>query len=74
MAVIVSDFRDKAIFYLYHCDIANLLRKIGFKLSGLSILHQDNKNLYPYGYPYVFVSNIHHQNIILVKKEIESVR
>jgi DNA modification methylase len=70
MVVIVSDFRHKSEFFLYHCDIALVLKEIGFKLVGLSILHQDNKNLYPYGYPYVFVSNIHHQFIIIVKKEV----
>ena len=69
MTVIVSDFRDKSNFFLYHCDVAFLLKEIGFKLTGHSILHQDNKNLYPYGYPFAFVSNIHHQNIIIVKKE-----
>ncbi|MHA1784620.1 MAG: DNA methyltransferase [Candidatus Helarchaeota archaeon] len=69
MAVIVSDFRDKSKFYLYHCDIAKILREIGFKLIGMTILHQNNKNLYPYGYPFAFVSNIHHQNIVIVKKE-----
>ena len=69
MAVIVSDFRDKSNFFLYHCDVAFILKDIGFKLTGHAILHQDNKNLYPYGYPFAFVSNIHHQNIIIVKKE-----
>ncbi|NHI92840.1 MAG: site-specific DNA-methyltransferase [Candidatus Lokiarchaeota archaeon] len=68
-AVIVSDFRDGSYFFLYHCDIAFILKEIGFKLTGFTILHQDNKNLYPYGYPFAFVSNIHHQNIIIVKKE-----
>ncbi len=71
MAVIISDFRDRAQFYLYHCDIAKILRRIGFKLTSITILHQGNKKLYPYGYPFVFVSNIHHQNIIIVKKEVD---
>ncbi|MFX1443269.1 MAG: DNA methyltransferase [Promethearchaeota archaeon] len=69
MAIIVSDFRDGPDFYLYHGDTASMLKNIGFRLTGLTILHQDNKNLYPYGYPYSFVSNIHHQFIIIVKKE-----
>ncbi len=68
-AIFVSDFRDGPDFYLYHGDIANILKNIGFKLTGLTVLHQDNKNLYPYGYPYSFVSNIHHQFIVVVKKE-----
>lgn len=70
MGVIVSDFRDKAQFHLYHHETIKLLRTVGFKLTNISILYQENKNLYPYGYPYVFVSNIHHQYIIIVKKEV----
>ncbi|MFX1451266.1 MAG: DNA methyltransferase [Promethearchaeota archaeon] len=69
LAIIVSDFRNGPDFYLYHCDTAKLLNNIGFKLTGLTVLHQENKNLYPYGYPYSFVSNIHHQFIIIAKKE-----
>lgn len=68
-ALLVSDFRNGPDFYLYHGDTANILKNIGFKLTGLTVLHQDNKKLYPYGYPYSFVSNIHHQFIIIVKKE-----
>lgn len=67
--VIVSDFRDGPNFFFFHGDIAQILQDVGFKLTGLTILHQNNKNLYPYGYPYAFVSNIHHQNILLVKKD-----
>lgn len=72
MIVIVSDFRDGSIFHLYHCTTIKILRDIGFKLTGLTILHQENKDLYPYGYPYAFVSNIHHQYVVIVKKENNS--
>lgn len=71
MVIIVSDFRDGPKFYLYHNRSANILREIGFKLIGMTVLHQDSKNLYPYGYPFSFVSNIHHQFIIIVKKKIQ---
>ncbi len=67
-AVIVSDFRDGGMFYLYHCKTATLLQDAGFTLVSTSILHQDSKNLYPYGYPFSFVSNIHHQFIVIVRK------
>ncbi|MHA1146053.1 MAG: DNA methyltransferase [Candidatus Helarchaeota archaeon] len=66
--VIVSDFRDGSNFYFYHGDIALILQDVGFDFLGLTILHQNNKNLYPYGYPYAFVSNIHHQNILIMEK------
>ena len=37
-------------------------------LKGVTILIQDNKNLYPLGIPYAFVSNIHHQYVLIFQK------
>jgi len=68
MAVIVSDFRHGSQFVAYHSDIARELKKIGFSLEGITILAQDSKNLYPYGMPYAFVSNIHHQYILIFRR------
>jgi hypothetical protein len=44
------------------------VQKVGFSLEGITILVQDSKNLYPYGMPYAFVSNIHHQYILIFRK------
>jgi hypothetical protein len=63
--VIVSDFRHGKRFYLHHADVANALEGIGLPLKALTILAQDNKNLYPFGIPYHFVSNIHHQYVLI---------
>lgn len=68
IAVVVSDFRDKSKFYLFHADIAKMLEHIGFDISGVTILVQDSKTLYPYGMPYAFVSNIHHQYVVIARK------
>jgi DNA modification methylase len=68
MAVIVSDFRHGSRFIPYHIDIAREVEKVGFSLEGITILMQDSKNLYPYGMPYAFVSNIHHQNILIFRR------
>lgn len=68
MAVVVSDFRHKSKFVAYHADIAREMESAGFSLDGITILVQDNKNLYPYGLPYAFVSNIHHQYILVFRK------
>lgn len=68
MAVIVSDFRHGARFYLYHADLAAAVERTGWTLSGLTVLAQDNKTLYPYGIPYAFVSNVHHQYILVFRK------
>lgn len=68
MAVIVSDFRHGPKFYLYHADLAAEIERVGPRLKGVTILAQDNKNLYPFGIPNSFVSNIHHQYILLFQK------
>jgi len=68
MVVIVSDFRHGSDFIDYHNDISRIIRGVGFTLEGITILTQDSKNLYPYGMPYAFVSNIHHQYILIFRR------
>ncbi|MFQ6130783.1 MAG: DNA methyltransferase [Armatimonadota bacterium] len=70
MCVIVCDFRHGPDFYLYHADIARHVEDSGLKLQGVTILAQDNKTLYPYGVPNAFVSNIHHQYILIFRKPL----
>lgn len=68
MCVIVSDFRHGSKFIPYHADISRVIESVGFSLEGITILVQDSKNLYPYGIPFAFVSNIHHQYILTFRK------
>lgn len=68
MAVIVSDFRHGERFVLFHADLAAALEARSWVLSGVTVLAQDNKALYPYGIPYAFVSNVHHQYILIFRK------
>ena len=68
IAVIVSDFRHRKRYYLFHADVANLLENAGFTLQGLITLVQDNKRLYAYGYPTTFVPNISNQFILIARK------
>jgi len=63
-SIIVSDFRHKSNFTAYHKDVIDLFLDVGYKLEGITILLQDHKQLFPYGYPYAFVQNIHHQYIL----------
>lgn len=68
MCVVVSDFRHGSKFIAYHSDISRVMESVGFSLEGITVLVQDSKNLYPYGLPYAFVSNIHHQYILTFRK------
>lgn len=69
MCVVVSDFRHKSKFVPYHSDVCRTIAPAGFSLEGITILVQDSKNLYPYGVPFAFVSNIHHQYILVFRRE-----
>ena len=75
MAIVVSDFRDKTDFISFHSDLIYRLNKAAIpnggvlKLQGTKILLQNHKSLLPYGYPFAYVENIHHQYILIFKKE-----
>ena len=69
MSVVIGDFRHKSRYVAYHSDIAETMEEVGFTLKGITIFVQNAKKLYPYGYPYEFVPNIHHQYILIFKKE-----
>lgn len=67
MAVIVSDFRDKSRFVMFHADLAKALERYKLELRGLTVLYQRHKRIFPYGYPYAYVPNIHHQYILILQ-------
>jgi DNA modification methylase len=69
MCIVVTDFRHQGHYILYHADIAKIMQDVGFKLKGMIILVQNNKTLYPYGYPFEFVPNVHHENVMVFRKE-----
>jgi DNA modification methylase len=72
MVVVVSDFRHGSKFIAFHNDLATTVQGVGFMLEGITVLVQDSKNLYPYGMPYAFVSNIHHQYILIFRKPVST--
>lgn len=71
LAVIVSDFREKSRFVMFHADLARRLEELSFTLKGIKVLYQNRKRVFPYGYPYSYVPNIHHQYILLLQNEKE---
>lgn len=68
MAVIVSDFRDKSRYVMFHADLATVLEGYGLEMRGLTVLYQRHKKIFPYGYPYSFVPNVHNQYIMILQK------
>lgn len=75
MAIVVSDFRHQSRFYAFHADLIHRLEQQQvadnrvLALQGVKILLQNHKSLKPYGYPFAYVENVHHQYILIFRKE-----
>ena len=74
-AIVVSDFRNKSKYISFHSDLIHRLQECNidsrykFTLQGCKVLLQNHKSLLPYGYPFAYVENIHHQYIVIFRKE-----
>lgn len=68
MCIVVGDFREKSQYHMFHADIAREMETRGFTLKGLTVLYQRHKRIFPYGFPYSFVPNLHHQYIVILAK------
>lgn len=53
---------------MLHADLAREMEARGFTLKGISILYQRHKRVFPYGFPYSYVPNLHHQYIVILEK------
>jgi DNA modification methylase len=69
LALIVGDFRHGGRYYPFHADIARAMEDRGYVLKAMNVLYQRHKRVFPYGYPAAYVSNVHHQNIVILRKE-----
>lgn len=70
-SIVISDFTVNKKEVCVQGDIVRLMKEIGFEFVGTIVLLQNNKPLYPFGYPYAYKINHHHQNIINFRKVIE---
>lgn len=77
LCIIVSDFRHKTEFVSFHSDLIQKLNGVAvpqggkITLQGVKVLLQNHKSLLPYGYPFAYVENIHHQYILIFRKVIK---
>ena len=68
LCLVVGDFRHKSNYFMFHADIAREMESRGFTLKGIKILYQRHKRVFPYGFPYSYVPNLHHQYIVILAK------
>jgi len=69
MAVVVADFRHKSRYFAFHSDVSRAMEEAGFVPKGIIIYVKNAKKLYPYGYPFAFVPNVHHEYILIFQKD-----
>ena len=69
-SIIISDFTVSKKETCVTGDVVSLMQKIGFEFSGSIALLQNNKPLYPFGYPYAYKINHHHQSVLNFKKPV----
>lgn len=67
-SIIISDFTVKKKETNASGDVIRLMQNIGFSFEGAIVLVQDNKPLYPFGYPFAFKINHHHHYILNFRK------
>jgi len=68
LCIVVGDFRHKSRYYMLHADIAREMETRGFTLKGVKVLYQRHKRVFPYGFPYAYVPNLHHQYIVILTR------
>lgn len=69
LVIIVGDFRHGSTFIPFHADLARELpARSSWILQTVNVLVQNHKRLFPYGYPYAYVPNIHHQFVLIFKR------
>ena len=67
-SIIISDFTVNKKETNTSGDVIRLMQEIGFSFEGAIVLVQNNKPLYPFGYPFAYKINHHHQYILNFRK------
>ncbi|MBT4539181.1 site-specific DNA-methyltransferase [Candidatus Woesearchaeota archaeon] len=67
VVIILQNYMQKGTYIPLAWDVAKLVSQ-NFQFRGERIWCQDNKTLYPYGYRYSFVPNVHHHYCLIFKK------
>jgi DNA modification methylase len=68
-AIIVRDAYQGGRYVFTGADLAARASSVGFVVKGDLIWYQAGTRLRPYGYPNVFVPNIAHQHILVMRRE-----
>ena len=67
LVIILQNYREGPEFKTLAWDFATEMKK-HYLMTGCRIWCQDNKTLYPYGYRYSFVPNVHHHYCLIFRR------
>jgi len=67
--LIIRDSYQNSKYIPASFEVAKRMEEVGFVLKGIKIWYATGSRMRPYGYPYVYIPNIVHQNIIILRKE-----
>ena len=67
--IVLGDFRHGGRYYPLHADLARAMEDRGYVLKAMNVLYQRHKRIFPYGYPFAYVPNVHHQNVVVMRNE-----
>jgi DNA modification methylase len=68
MAFIVRNAYQNGEYLFTHADLARRAKAAGLIPKGEKVWYQAGTRLRPYGYPYGYVPNISHQNIVILQR------
>jgi DNA modification methylase len=71
LILITKNAYQNGRYQLVSKDLADIGEKYGFTLKGEIIWYQNGVRLRPYGYPFTYVPNIIHHNILILRKEMK---
>lgn len=66
--VIMGDFTVNRREVCVQADIVRMMTEAGYEFAGTTVLLQTVKPLFPFGYPYAYKINHHHQNMMTFRR------
>ncbi|HEY0022960.1 MAG TPA: DNA methyltransferase [Longimicrobium sp.] len=66
--IIMSDFTVDKREVCVQADLVVMMTDVGFEFCGTTVLLQTVKPLFPFGYPFAYKINHHHQNMLTFRK------
>lgn len=68
-ALMIRDSYQNGEYIPASFHVAERFRQIGFRFKGVKIWYQTGAPVRPYGYPFTYVPNIVHHNILIFRRE-----